>query len=65
MVTVIISVDNAGNVVAAKVQDEVSSDDRCLREFAVRAARLSKFSADPKAPARQAGNIVYQFISQR
>ena len=65
MVTVIISVDNAGNVVAAKVQDEVSSDDRCLREFAVRAARLSKFSADPKAPARQAGNIVYQFLAQR
>ena len=65
MVTVIISVDNAGNVLAAKVQDETSSEDRCLREFAVRAARLSKFSADPKAPARQAGNIVYQFISQR
>lgn len=65
MVTVIISVDNAGNVVAAKVQDEVSAEDRCLREFAVRAARLSKFSADPKAPARQAGNIVYQFLSQR
>ena len=65
MVTVIISVDNAGNDVAAKVQDEVSAEDRCLREFAVRAARLSKFSADPKAPARQAGNIVYQFLSQR
>lgn len=65
MVTVIISVDNKGNVVAAKVQDGVSSEDSCLREFAVRAARLSKFSVDPKAPARQAGNIVYQFISQR
>ena len=64
MVTVIITVDNAGNVVAAKVQEEVSTDDRCLREFAVRAARLSKFSSDPKAPARQAGNIFYQFISQ-
>ncbi len=65
MVTVIISVDNAGNVVAAKVQEEVSTDDRCLREFAIRAARLSKFSSDPKAQARQAGNIVYQFIAQR
>jgi len=64
MVTVIITVDNAGNVLTAKVQDEVSSDDRCLREFAVRAARLSRFSADPKAPARQGGNIVYQFIRQ-
>ena len=65
MVTVIITVDNAGNVVNAKVMEEVSSADRCLREFAVRAARLSKFSADPKAPARQGGNIVYQFIAQR
>lgn len=65
MVTVIISVDNAGNVMAAKVQDETSTNDSCLREFAVRAARMSKFSADPKAPARQAGNIVYQFIAQR
>ena len=64
MVTVIIGVDNAGNVVAAKVQDEVSSSDRCLREFAVRAAKLSRFSSDPNAPARQMGNIVYQFIAQ-
>lgn len=65
MVTVLISVDNAGNVMAAKIQEEGSTDDKCLREFAVRAARMSKFSSDPKAPARQAGNIVYQFIAQR
>ena len=65
MVTVLIVVDNAGNVVNAKVQEETSSGDACLRNFAVRAARMSKFSADPKAPARQGGNIVYQFISQR
>ena len=64
MVTVIITVDNAGNVTGAKIQEEVSTDDRCLREFAIRAARLSKFSSDPKAPARQAGNIVYQFLAQ-
>jgi hypothetical protein len=65
MVTVIISVDNAGNVMAAKVQDETSTNDSCLREYAVRASRMSKFTAYPKAPARQAGNIVYQFIAQR
>lgn len=64
MVTVIIIVDNAGTVVGAKVQDETSSSDRCLRDFAVRAARLSKFSASPSAPSRQPGNIVYQFIAQ-
>lgn len=65
MVTVIIVVNNAGTVIAAKVQDEVSSDDKCLRNFAVRAAKLSRFSVDPTAPARQGGNIVYQFIAQR
>ena len=64
MVTVIITVDNAGNVISAKVQEEVSSQDQCLRNFAVRAARLSKFSASPSAPARQGGNIVYQFMAQ-
>ena len=63
-VSLIITVDNAGNVTGAKIQEEVSTDDRCLREFAIRAARLSKFSSDPKAPARQAGNIVYQFLAQ-
>ena len=63
-VTVIITVDPSGNVVNAKVQDEVSSADGCLRSFAVRAARLSKFSASPSAPPRQMGNIVYMFIAQ-
>ena len=63
-VTVIITVDPSGKVLNAKVQDEVSSDDRCLRDFAVRAARLSRFSASSTAPARQAGNIVYLFVAQ-
>jgi outer membrane biosynthesis protein TonB len=43
-VTVIITVDPQGNVTNAKVMDEISSSDQCLRNFAVRAARLSKFS---------------------
>jgi outer membrane biosynthesis protein TonB len=63
-VTVIIGVDNAGNVIYAKVQDENSSNDGCLRNFAVRAARGSKFSASPKAPPKQMGNIIYKFIAQ-
>lgn len=63
-VTVLIGVDNSGTVVTAKVDESSSSKDGCLRAFAVRAARLSKFSADPKAPAKQEGNIVYQFIAQ-
>ena len=63
-VTVIITVDNAGNVVRAKVMDEISSTDNCLRSFAVRAARLSKFSASSQAPSNQTGEIVYRFIAQ-
>ena len=63
-VTVLITVDNSGTVVAAKVDENVSSPDGCLRSFAIRAARLSRFSASTTAPARQTGNIVYQFIAQ-
>lgn len=64
MVTVVITVDNSGKVVDARVLDDVSSSDRCLRDFAVRAARMSRFSASPKAPSKQIGDIVYQFIAQ-
>ena len=63
-VTVLITVDPGGTVVGAKVDDAVSSKDGCLRNFAVRAARLSKFSAKADAPARQQGNIVYEFVAQ-
>lgn len=63
-VTVLISVDPTGTVVAAKVDESCSASDGCLRSFAVRAARISKFSADPTAPPKQDGNIVYQFIAQ-
>lgn len=70
-VTVIITVDPQGNVVNAKVMDSVSSTDQCLRDFAVRAARLSKFSklSPDKLKAnnslsRQSGEIVYRFIPQ-
>ena len=63
-VTVIITVDNRGTVVNAKVDEAGSTADNCLRTFAVRAARLSKFSASQTAPARQAGTITYAFIAQ-
>ena len=63
-VTVIITVNNAGQVVGAKVYDAVSSSDECLRNFAVRAARLSRFSASTTAPPNQTGEILYRFIAQ-
>ena len=63
-VTVIITVNNQGTVVDAKVDDGASSKDGCLRSFATRAARLSKFNASATAPARQLGTITYLFIAQ-
>ena len=63
-VTVIIVVNPQGAVIGAEVKDDISSTDQCLRNFAVRAARLSKFSQSSTAPARQTGEIVYRFIAQ-
>ena len=63
-VTVIITVNNQGTVVDAKVDDGASSKDGCLRSFATRAARLSKFNASTTAPARQMGTITYLFVAQ-
>ena len=63
-VTVIITVNNQGTVVDAKIDDGASSKDGCLRAFATRAARLSKFNASSTAPARQLGTITYLFIAQ-
>ena len=63
-VTVIIKVDRSGNVTEAKILDEVSSSDECIRKYAVRAARLTKFNASPTAPNRQTGDILYRFVSQ-
>ena len=57
-VTVIITVNNAGQVVRAKVMEEISSTDNCLRNFAIRAARLSRFNVSQTAPANQTGEIV-------
>ncbi len=63
-VTVIITVNPQGTVMNAKVMEEISSSDQCLRDFAVRAARLSRFSASTTAPAKQTGEILYRFIAQ-
>lgn len=63
-VTVIITVNPQGMVIDARVQEEISSSDQCLCKYAVRAARLSRFSQSSTAPSRQVGEIVYQFIAQ-
>lgn len=63
-VTVIITVDNSGKVINAKVDDKISTADNCLRSYAVYAARKSLFSSSAEAPARQMGTITYAFIAQ-
>ena len=63
-VTVYITVEPSGKVLNAVVLDAVSSDDQCLRDYAVKASMASRFSRNSTAPAKQIGNIVYKFIAQ-
>ena len=63
-VTVLITVNNAGVVEQAQVMQELSSQDHCLQNYAIRAARLSRFSQSSSAPLHQKGSIVYRFIAQ-
>ena len=63
-VTVIIQVGRQGNVLNAKVNETVSSTNKCLQDYALRAALQSRFSKSDTAPERQTGEIVYQFIAQ-
>lgn len=61
-VTVIITVDNAGKVIATAVQG--SPGDKCQINAAIAAAKASRFSAKPDGPGEQHGDITYLFIAQ-
>ena len=64
-VTVIITVDNQGRVIDARIDESAtSSADGCLRNHAIRAARSSRFTPSQTAPAKQKGTITYQFVAQ-
>ncbi len=63
-VSVAITVSRAGKVLNASIIEGVSSDDPCLRAFAVRAARVSTFEPSTTAPERHQGTILYGFIAQ-
>ena len=63
-VYVSILVNRKGRVVAAQVNEAVSTPDRQLWEFALKAARRSVFNASLDAPEQQAGEIVYRFVKQ-
>ena len=60
-VVVAIVVNRAGEVISARV---VEGGDDCMREAALRAARISTFNIDSSAPARHQGTITYTFIPQ-
>lgn len=63
-VTVAIVVNRKGYVVNVKVIESASSTDICLQDYAMKAAKRSRFTASSDAPERQAGEIVYRFIAQ-
>lgn len=60
-VVVEITVNRGGEVTNARIRE---GGDDCMRESALRSARLSRFNIDPSAPARQSGTITYVFIPQ-
>ena len=63
-VTVAIIVDRKGYVSETRIVDPISSEDICIREYAMLAASRSRFSLSQTAPERQAGEITYRFIAQ-
>ena len=63
-VTVIITVNRSGVVEDAKILEEVSSNNACIRNYAIKAALASRFTSSTTAPAKQKGEIVYRFIAQ-
>lgn len=63
-VSVSIIVNRKGYVIGSKIIEGVSSTDQCLRDYALKAASVSRFTASQNAPERQAGEIVYRFVAQ-
>ena len=63
-VSVQITVNRKGYVVAAQVIESVSSSDECIVRSAIAAAKRSRFRASTTAPEKQVGEIVYRFIAQ-
>lgn len=63
-VSVRITVNRKGYVVAAQIIENASAADECLRSESLQAARRSRFTASANAPERQIGEIVYRFVAQ-
>lgn len=63
-VLVQIVVNQKGRVTSAHVVIVSSTSDQSLHEFALEAARRSKFSSSTTAPKSQTGSILYRFVAQ-
>lgn len=63
-VVVLISVNQEGKVIDAKIDKTQSDNDPCLFDAAYDAALRSVFNADLNAPKEQKGSITYLFVSQ-
>lgn len=63
-VVVIVTVNRSGDVVSAAVDRGSSTNDGCMHETALDAARRSRFNIDGSAPDRHTGTITYTFIPQ-
>ena len=60
-VVVIVTINQGGEVIAARVK---SGGNEIMREEALKAARASLFNIDSSAPARHEGTITYTFLPQ-
>ncbi len=63
-VAVTIIVNRKGYVTATRIVDDASSTDDCLREYAIKAAKRSRFTASEEGSEREVGEILYRFIPQ-
>lgn len=63
-VKVFIYVNNAGKVTDAEIDKAHSCSDKSLWNFALEAAKRSRFTSSSTAPTNQKGYIIYKFIAQ-
>jgi hypothetical protein len=64
-VVVYVELDPEGNVTTAKLDARLTTtQDECMLDRALTAARTARFAPNASAPARQAGNVYFRFMPQ-
>jgi len=59
-----IQVDRSGKVVKAESRPAKNINDPMLPDYALKAAKLTLFNSESKAPSVQKGTITYKFVAQ-